>query len=423
MLDESRLPWANGDAEGSIAINPEARAGERDHAEARAPDTRDKKPAAEKGRADAGDEAKPDAGDDGKAEETADTTAKRPSILRRHPFIVLLVLVAIVAAAVGGYVYWQTAIYPYESTDDAFIDSRQFAVSPQVAGYVSEVPVSDNEHVEAGDVILRIDPRDYQAAVDEADARIAAAQAAISGADAQIAAQQAQVSEAQAAVAQNEASVQFAQEEAARAQQLVRSGAGTVQTAQQQTSNLRQAQAELNRSRAAVTAADKQVGSLQAQRATSVADLREANAQAVQARLNLSYVTVTAAQPGRVVKLTGAVGQYVQTGQSVAMFVPDDIWVTANFKETQITDMRPGQPVDIRIDAYPDHKIRGHVDSVQPGSGTAFSLLPAENATGNYVKVVQRVPVKIVADGWPQDVSIGPGMSVVPTVTVRPTKD
>jgi membrane fusion protein, multidrug efflux system len=274
--------------------------------------------------------------------------------------------------------------------------------------------------VNAGEVILRIDPRDYQAAVDEADARVAAAQAAINGADAQIAAQEAQVTEAQAAVAQNEASVQFAQEEAARAQTLARSGAGTVQTAQQQTSALRQAEAELNRSRAAVTAAQKQVGSLQAQRATSVADLREANAQAAQARLNLSYVTVTAAQPGRVVQLTGAVGQYVQAGQSVAMFVPDDIWVTANFKETQITDMRPGQAVDIRIDAYPDHEIKGRVDSVQPGSGTAFSLLPAENATGNYVKVVQRVPVKIVADSWPRDVSIGPGMSVVPTVTVRP---
>ncbi|WP_416356278.1 HlyD family secretion protein [Aureimonas phyllosphaerae] len=418
MLDESRLPWAKGDADGSIAINPDGRAGEREQhpTESREPDKREakSKPSdeqSEKERADA------------EGEEKVGETTKRPSILRRHPFIVLLVLVAIVAAAVGGYVYWQTAIYPYESTDDAFIDSRQFAISPQVAGYVAEVPVSDNQHVEAGAVILRIDPRDYQAAVDEADARIAAAQAAISGADAQIAAQQAQVVEAQAAVAQNEASVQFAQEEAARAQQLVRSGAGTVQNAQQQTSNLRQAQAELNRSRAAVTAAEKQVGSLQAQRATSVADLREANAQAAQARLNLSYVTVTAAQPGRVVKLTGAVGQYVQTGQSVAMFVPDDIWVTANFKETQITDMRPGQPVDIRIDAYPDHKISGHVDSIQPGSGTAFSLLPAENATGNYVKVVQRVPVKIMADGWPQDVSIGPGMSVVPTVTVHPTKD
>ena len=118
-------------------------------------------------------------------------------------------------------------------------------------------------------------------------------------------------------------------------------------------------------------------------------------------------------------RLTGGIGEYAQAGQSLSMFVPDDVWVTANYKETQITDMRPGQPVDVAIDAYPDRKIRGTVASVQPGSGTAFSLLPAQNATGNYVKVTQRIPVKIVVREWPQDVSIGPGMSVVPTIRVR----
>jgi membrane fusion protein (multidrug efflux system) len=121
-----------------------------------------------------------------------------------------------------------------------------------------------------------------------------------------------------------------------------------------------------------------------------------------------------------VVRLTGAKGQYLDAGQAIAMFVPDDVWITANFKETQLTDMRPGQLVNLTIDAYPDHKLTGKIDSIQPGSGTAFSLLPAENATGNYVKVTQRVPVKIVVDRWPSDVAIGPGMSVVPTVTVRP---
>jgi len=418
MLEESRFPWTHGDTDAEVAIEPETPT----HAPAREPEARAKPEepepkAPEKGRAEADEdetEADETKGDDDEAQ------AERPSIIRRHPFITLLILAALVGLGVAGYIYWLTAIEPYESTDDAFVDSRQFTVSPQVAGAVVAVPVSDNGHVNAGDVILRIDPRDYQAALEEAEARVAAAKAAINGADAQIEAQEASVAETQAAVAQQEASVQLATEEAARAQTLARSGAGTVQTAQQQTSALQQSQAELNRSRASVTAAQKQVGSLQAQRATSVADLREAEAQAAQARLNLSYVTVTAAQPGRVVQLTGAVGQYVQAGQSVAMFVPDDIWVTANFKETQITDMRPGQPVDISIDAYPDREIHGHVASVQPGSGTAFSLLPAENATGNYVKVVQRVPVKIVADSWPQDVSIGPGMSVVPTVTVRP---
>jgi len=128
---------------------------------------------------------------------------------------------------------------------------------------------------------------------------------------------------------------------------------------------------------------------------------------------------VTAAQAGRVVQLSGAKGQFAQAGQTLSTFVPDDIWVVANYKETQITDMRPGQHADIGIDAYPERKITGHVDSVQPGSGTAFSLLPAQNATGNYVKVVQRIPVKIVVDQWPTDVAIGPGMSIVPRVHVR----
>jgi membrane fusion protein (multidrug efflux system) len=129
---------------------------------------------------------------------------------------------------------------------------------------------------------------------------------------------------------------------------------------------------------------------------------------------------VTAAQPGRVVNLTAAVGQFAQPATNLAMFVPDQIWVTANFKEIQLDRMRPGEPVTLEIDAYPGRAIRGHVDSIQPGSGTAFSLLPAQNATGNYVKIVQRVPVKIVIDNPPTDVALGPGMSVVPTVRVDP---
>jgi membrane fusion protein (multidrug efflux system) len=167
--------------------------------------------------------------------------------------------------------------------------------------------------------------------------------------------------------------------------------------------------------------AQRQVQALKAQRKSAIASLGQAQAQRDQAKLNLSYTTVTAAQPGRVVNLGAAVGQFAQPGTNLTMFVPDEIWVTANFKEIQLDRMRPGEPVTLRIDAYPGRVIRGHVDSVQPGSGTAFSLLPAQNATGNYVKIVQRVPVKIVMDHPPADVAIGPGMSVVPTVRVDTT--
>jgi membrane fusion protein, multidrug efflux system len=167
-------------------------------------------------------------------------------------------------------------------------------------------------------------------------------------------------------------------------------------------------------------AATRQLAVLKAQRSSAEATLAKAKAQRAQAALNLSYTTVTAAQPGRVVQLSAGVGAFASAGTNLAMFVPDKIWVTANFKETQLDHMRPGQPATIHIDAYPDRTIHGHVASIQPGSGTAFSLLPAENATGNYVKIVQRVPVKIVMDDPPADLALGPGMSVDPTARVNP---
>jgi membrane fusion protein, multidrug efflux system len=169
-----------------------------------------------------------------------------------------------------------------------------------------------------------------------------------------------------------------------------------------------------------LTAVQRQIDALNAQRSSEEASLAQAKTQRDQAQLNLSHTTLTAAQPGRLVNLTAAVGEFVQPGANLSMFVPDDIWVMANFKETQLDDMRPGQPVDIHIDAYSKWDLASKVASIEPGSGTAFSLLPAENATGNYVKVVQRVPVKILIERMPRDVTLGPGMSVVPTVRVEP---
>ena len=214
----------------------------------------------------------------------------------------------------------------------------------------------------------------------------------------------------------------FAEQQNARYQELAQKGSGSIQNAQQYSSQLRQQQAALASAQATLRLSQRQIEALKAQRNSAVASLAQAKAQRDQAQLNLSYTTVTAAQPGRVVNLSAAVGQYAQPGTNLTMFVPDQIWVTANFKEIQLDHMRPGEPVTLTIDAYPDRAIRGHVDSVQPGSGTAFSLLPAQNATGNYVKIVQRVPVKIVMDDPPTDVALGPGMSVVPTVRVDPSR-
>ena len=343
---------------------------------------------------------------------------KIADFVRRHPLGVAIGALVLVAAIVGG-VLWYLSARHWESTDDAFVDGRSFPLAPKISGYVTDVLVTDNQHVAAGDVVARIDPRDYQVALDQAEAQVEAAMASVNSAKAQVASQQAQVEEAQAQVTQTEAAVAFAKVEAQRAQELVERGSGTVQRSQQTASEFRQAQANLARAQAAQHAAERQVVVLKAQENSAVASLAQARAQLAQAKLNLAYTNMTAEQAGRVVRLTGAKGQLAQAGQALAMFVPDEIWVTANYKETQLTDMRPGQPVEMEIDAYPGRALKGHVDSIQPGSGTAFSLLPAQNATGNYVKVVQRVPVKIVFDEVPTDVTIGPGMSVVPRTRVR----
>ena len=320
--------------------------------------------------------------------------------------------------AIGGLLYW-LSVRDYESTDDAFVAARSFSIAPKVGGYVTDVPVTDNQHVNAGDLLAKIDDRDYKIAVDQAKAQVAVAEANIANIKAQIDSQQEQIKQAQAQVDQAEAQLQFAQQEEARAKDLVDKGAGTVQREQQTRSDLQSQQANEARTKAALIAAQLGIKTLQAQLESARASLQQAQAQLDQANLNLQYTRVTAAQSGRVVKLSGAVGTFATAGQSLMMFVPDEVWIVANYKETQLRDMRPGQPVEFTIDAYPGRKLTGHVASVQPGSGTAFSLLPAENATGNYVKVVQRVPVKIVVDHWPADVAIGPGMSVVPWTKVR----
>jgi membrane fusion protein (multidrug efflux system) len=344
----------------------------------------------------------------------------RANFLRRRPIVSAIGAMLLASALGGGYLYLDYARH-FQSTDDAFIAARQSSLAPKVAGYLTAVPVTDNQHVKAGDEIARIDDRDYRTALAQAEAQVAAAHASIENIDAQLDVQQAQIAANQAQVDQAQAALVFAEQQAARYEHLGQTGYGTVQNEQQYTSQLHQQQAALASAQATLKLARRQVEALKAQRNSAVASLAQAQAQRDQAELNLSYTTVTAAQPGRVVNLGAAVGQFAQAGTNLTMFVPDQIWVTANFKEIQLDHMRAGDPVTLAIDAYPERKIHGHVESVQPGSGTAFSLLPAQNATGNYVKIVQRVPVKIIMDNPPADVALGPGMSVVPTVRIDPT--
>ena len=338
--------------------------------------------------------------------------------LRNHPIAMIACAVIFVAGVIGG-IAWYLHARHFETTDDAFIDGRPVLVSPQVTGTIVAVNVTDNQVVKAGDLLAKIDTRDYQAALDQADAQIRQAEATAKNLDAQVAAQYSQIDQASKQVAEAQAAFNFAQDENTRYQELVQKGAGTVQRAQQAASDFTGKKAALDAANAAKTSAERQIDVLQAQKAGALAQRDQIKAQRDQAQANLGRTELRSPVDGRVAKLTAAVGALATSAQAIIVVVPLDIWVTANFKESQLADMRVGQPVTISIDAYHGRSYAGKINGIQAGSGTAFSLLPAENATGNYVKVVQRVPVKITFDERP-DVEVGPGMSVVPTVTVRP---
>ena len=337
--------------------------------------------------------------------------------LRAHRALALAIAALCVLGLVGLAVWWITSS-GYISTDDAFIDTRTVTISPQISAQVVDVPVTDNQSVTTGTVLVRLDDREYKAAVDQSKAQVDAAQANIANIDAQNGAQQARIEQAKKQVAQEQAALNFAQLQNERYERLVKTGSVTEEQAEQYHSGYLQAQASFAAAQANVAATQRQLPVLQSQKLQAQAQLEQMRAALEQAEINLSDTVITAPVDGYVTQLTAAKGNYAAAGQALMMFVPRNVWVTANFKETELDSIRPGAPVTIEVDAYPNRTFQGHVASIQAGSGTAFSLLPAENATGNYVKIVQRVPVKIVFNKRP-DVLLGPGMSAVPTVKLK----
>jgi len=327
--------------------------------------------------------------------------------------------ILLLALITGGTLWWLEARH-YESTDDAFIDVHMVRVAPQVAGRVARVLVDDNELVAAGAPLIEIDPADFQAKLDEAVAAQASAAANLAQAKAQASVTQANAEESHAEVAVAQANATNAAEQLKRDQPLAAQHVVSTQQLDNDTANQRSTAANLIASQKKAAAAEAQVGVVATQIDAAQANLESAQAQVTAARLDLSYTRIAAPLAGHIAHKNVSPGDYVQIGQNLMALVPVDLWITANFKETQLALMRVGQPVDISVDAYPGVTFKGHVDSFQPGSGAAFSLLPPENATGNYVKVVQRVPVKIVFDDPPDpNRPLGPGMSVVPSVKVR----
>ena len=331
---------------------------------------------------------------------------------------------AIAVLAVAGYYgdyYWTTGRFLI-STDDAYIQAHSVLISPKISGYISEVPVDDNQPVKAGAVLARIDPRDYQTALDQTRANVAVAQASINTLDQQVAQQKLVVEQDRQQVVSDQAALVFSQQDFQRYTHLATTGFGTVQRAQQAQADITEKQAALRHDTTVVAAAERQIGVFEGQLAQATATLAQQRAMEHQAELNLSYTTVTAPLDGTVGVRTLRTGQYVQAGTQLMAIAPvQAVYDVATYKETQQTDVQPGQAVTIDIDTFPGAVVQGHVDSLAPASGQEFALLPPDNATGNFTKIVQRIPVKIEIDrNEPLLGRLRPGMSVEPTIDTRP---
>ncbi len=326
------------------------------------------------------------------------------------------VLAVVLIAGAILYYLWSSQ---FVTTDDAFVDGYISRVSAQVSARVDKLLVQDNQEVKAGQVLLELDPRDYQARVDQAQASLSQARAALQQAQSQITVQQANVDQAAAQARVEEATLGQTQQDLTRYQALDPRAIAR-QTVQNTSQGVKAGQARVAAAHQAVASARAQVQAAVAQVEASRAQIGQAQAQLDTALLNLSYCEIRASVDGRVTQRTVDVGNYVSPNQALLAVVPGDVWVTANFKETQLAHMQVGQHVRISVDAFSGVEFDGRVNSFQRGSGTVFSTLPAENATGNYVKVVQRLPVKITFDGEPwKQYQLAPGLSVEPRVTVR----
>ena len=347
------------------------------------------------------------------------------SARRASPWVKIIGGIVLVLAVAGG-IYYYLSTADTEGTDDAYTDGRSITISPKVSGYVVELLVDDNQRVKAGDILARIEPRDFIAARNQARANldIAKAQKASAELSAEVAKKNfpARLLQAQGQLEQAQGQLFQAQTDYKR-QHAVTREATTQQSVDQSTAQLQLAEGQVAAAQAQVQQAEpvkQNIGEAEQQVSQIEGQVAQAQAQLDQAELNLGYTTITAPQDGWITKRNIEVGNYLQVGASIFSIVTPQVWVTANFKETQLNKMRPGQKVKFLVDAYPGLKLQGHVDSIQLGSGSRFTAFPPENATGNFVKIVQRVPVKLIIDeGMDPAVPLPLGISVEPSVTLK----
>ncbi|MDB0570175.1 HlyD family secretion protein [Ralstonia solanacearum] len=306
--------------------------------------------------------------------------------------------VLVLLGAAGGLAHYELRGKYVESTDDAYIQADIVTVAPKVSGYVERVDVANNQEVRAGQRLLRIDPREYAAQLAQYQAQVEAANASADNARAQLATQKATIAQAQAQLQSAEHDAQFTASQTQRYASLVASGAETRDRLSTLQNQAAQARANAAAQRAALTKATLEIAALQAQLRQAEAQAKTARAQAAVAEVNLAATELRASTDGRVGDSQVRIGQFVSAGTRLMSVVPSHLYITANFKETQLRRMRIGQPVHVHVDAFPDEAIEGHVESLSPGTGAQFSLLPPQNATGNFIKIVQRVPVRIALD-------------------------
>ncbi|WP_205619715.1 HlyD family secretion protein [Acidocella sp. MX-AZ02] len=330
--------------------------------------------------------------------------------------------IVVVLVALGLWIVNYLLVGQYiVSTDDAYLAADSSLIAAKVSGYVADVAVNENQEVTKGQLLARIDPRDYSNAVQGAQGALAAAEADVANDQALLTLQQSKIAAAQAALQGDQARLAFATQNQRRYSRLSSSGAAPVQTIDQADTSVQTARAELAADNASLQGAQRQVDVLNAQLKRAQAAVTQAQAQLAQAQLNLEHTDIRAPFDGVIGNKTVAVGDYLQPGTQIMAVVPlDQVYVTANYKETQITHVHPGQDVTIHVDGFPGLKVRGHVNSINPASGQEFALLPPDNATGNFTKIVQRVPVKILIDLTPQEIGkLRPGMSVETDIDTR----
>jgi len=340
--------------------------------------------------------------------------------LRQHVLVIVAVSATAAAAIVGIAHYWTFSRF-FVSTPDAYVQADSTIVASRVSGYVAAVMIADNQQVRTGEILARIDDRDFVAALDQTRAEVQAARAEIGDFQAQLATQDTLVAKAHASVAASRAALDLANLNRVRYQKMATIGFGSLQQSQEADAQARERTADLARDQAALGTAQREVQVLAAKLAQAQALLDRSQAVERRAALDLGYTAISAPIDGVVAARAVRVGQYVQAGTQLTALVPlQSVYVTANFKETQLTHVRAGQPVNLRVDTFPGNALRGCVDSVAPASGLEFSLLPPDNATGNFTKIVQRIPVKIRLD--PRQPLIGqlrPGMSVEASIDTR----